>query len=76
MKFRDGDAFTSVYKNQDFVKTIESLDKDWEHKMNSVFMLHLQKGDEVKLKTAYGNHGGICVRRDHPLFFTGYGPFD
>jgi len=59
-----------VYKNQIRVQCIYENDKGNGLMMNSVFTLHLQKGDEVKLLNYY--HTSIEVIDDNPFTFTGY----
>jgi len=59
-----------VYKNQDLVQSIYESDEGNDLMMNSVFTLHLQKGDEVKLDNRYDE--SIFVYSYKPLTFTGY----
>ena len=72
--FKNGDygkrGVIFVYKNQDLVQSIIEDDEENGLMMNSVFTLHLQKGDEVKL---YNNDDeSIYVSSFYPLTFTGY----
>ena len=61
----------TVYKNQDVVQRIYESDGGNFLMMNSVFTLHLQKGDEVKLDNRYDE--SIYVDSDYyPFTFTGY----
>jgi len=59
-----------VYKNQDLVQDIYESDEGNDLIMNSVFTLHLQKDDEVKLYNEADE--SINVYRYNPLTFTGY----
>ena len=59
-----------VYKNEVRVQRINEYDAENGLQMNTVFTLHLQKGDEVRLV----NHvdKSICSYNDNPLTFIGY----
>merc|ERR1719245_897713 len=59
-----------VYKNQEVVHRIYESDGGNYLMMNSVFTLHLQKGDEVRLYNVY--EGSIDVDGGFPFTFTGY----
>ena len=59
-----------VYKNQEHVHSIYEQDARNSLKMNSVFTLHLKKGDEVRLKNEYSRSVFITVV--DPFTFTGY----
>ena len=59
-----------AFKNQQKVQEINEEDRDNTLVMNTVFTLHLQKGDEVKLNN--GNLGAIYVYKGDPFTFIGY----
>merc|ERR1719245_45713 len=59
-----------VYKNQDVLQYIFETDEENRLMMNTELIVHLQKGDEVKLYN--DNDESILVRRVYPLTFTGY----
>jgi len=59
-----------VYKNGIWVQRINEYDAENGLQMNTVFTLHLQKGDEVKLVNQVDK--SIYVYNDNPLTFTGY----
>ena len=71
--FKDGrgksEGLIIVLKNQDWAYSIYDWDNTNSYMMNSVFTLHLQKGDNVELRN--GNSDSIAVI-DTPLTFTGY----
>ena len=64
------EGWINAFKNLDFVLSIYDWDNNNSLMMNSVFTLHLQKGDYVKLQNIFGNT--IEVNRGTPLTFTGY----
>ena len=59
-----------AFKNQQKVQEINEEDRDNTLGMNTVFTLHLQKGDEVKLGNMYDNSTHVASYA--PLTFTGY----
>jgi len=60
-----------IYKNQYLVQKIIEGDEEYSLMINSVFTLHLQKGDEVKLYNV--NDESILVSSYYYAFiFTGY----
>ena len=59
-----------VYKNKDLVQQIYDSDADNWSMLNSIFTVHLKKGDEVKLNN--GNLGAIYVYKGDPFTFIGY----
>ena len=61
-----------VYKNQSLVQLIVEEDVENDSMMNTVLTLHLQKGDEVKLKNDLCCDKSIYVEYKYPLTFTGY----
>ena len=67
---RGKEGVIEVLKNNDSIQHIFEEDEQNSLMLNSVFTLHLQKGDEVKLYNYYDE--SIYVQSDIPLTFTGY----
>jgi len=59
-----------VYKKQELVLEIYESDEGNDYMINSVFTLHLKKGDVVQLYNQYD--GSIYVNSVIPFTFTGY----
>jgi len=67
---RGQEAVIEVLKNNDFIQQIFEEDEKHSLMVNSVFTLHLQKGDEVKLR--HNNDESIYVNSYNPFTFTGH----
>merc|ERR1712126_136193 len=66
---RGQEGVIEVLKNNDFIQQIFEEDEKHSLMLNSVFTVHLEKGDEVKLH--HNNDEAIYVNRYNPFTFTG-----
>jgi len=64
------EGLVEVFINNEYLQSIYEEETDYGLMMSSVFTLHLQKGDEVKLYNYYSD--SIWVSNWYPFTFTGY----
>ena len=67
---RGKEGVIEVLKNNDSIQHIFEEDEQNSLMLNSVFTLHLQKGDKVRLHN--NNDESIYVNSYNPFTFTGY----